>query len=108
MPLFVVDYTYSADTASGRDTHRSAHRAWLAGLVDDQTVIACGPYADDSGAFILVESDTSEAVARLFALDPFVVHELVPEHRIVHWTPVMGRLCARDDDLPSESSVGAP
>jgi hypothetical protein len=30
MPLFVVDYTYSAVTAAGRDEHRATHRAWLA------------------------------------------------------------------------------
>ena len=92
MPLFVVDYTYSAQTAAGRDTCRSAHRAWLSELVDRQIVIACGPYADDSGAFILVESDTTDTVAQLFTHDPFVIHELVPEHRILEWTPVMGRL----------------
>ena len=92
MPLFVVDYTYSAQTAAGRDTCRSAHRAWLSELVDRQIVIACGPYADDSGAFILVESDTTATVAQLFTHDPFVIHGLVPEHRIVEWTPVMGRL----------------
>ena len=78
MPLFVVEYTYSAHTAAGRDTYRSAHRAWLSELVDRQTVVACGPYADDSGAFILVESDTSDTVAQLFTHDPFVIHGLVP------------------------------
>nr|EJI98834.1 hypothetical protein JVH1_3591 [Rhodococcus sp. JVH1] len=67
MPLFVVDYTYSAETAAGRDTYRSAHRAWLSELVDRQTVIACGPYADDGGAFILIESDTTDTVAAFHA-----------------------------------------
>ena len=34
MPLIAVTYTYSPATTEGRDTHRAAHRAWLADLLD--------------------------------------------------------------------------
>ncbi|RZL77285.1 MAG: hypothetical protein EOP32_25530 [Rhodococcus sp. (in: high G+C Gram-positive bacteria)] len=92
MPLVVVEYTYSAVTAAGRDEHRTAHRDWLADLVEQKTVIVSGPYADDSGAFIVVAADTAETVERLFTQDPFVAHGLVPAHRIIEWTPVLGML----------------
>lgn len=78
MPLFVVEYTYSAVTDAGRDDHRTAHRDWLADLVEQKTVIVSGPYADDSGAFIVVAADTAEIVEGLFTHDPFVAHGLVP------------------------------
>ncbi|KXX58497.1 YciI family protein [Rhodococcus sp. LB1] len=92
MPLFVVEYTYSTATAAGRDEHRTAHRDWLADLVEKKTVIVSGPYADNSGAFIIVDADTAESVEQLFTQDPFVTHGLVPAHRIIEWTPVLGTL----------------
>ncbi|MDF3310800.1 YciI family protein [Rhodococcus koreensis] len=92
MTYFVVDYTYTAETASGRDTHRAAHRAWLGDLVDTGTVLTCGPYGDDSGAFIIAAADTADTVRQLLTEDPFVVHGLVPAQRIVQWTPVLGAL----------------
>ncbi|WP_370180965.1 YciI family protein [Rhodococcus wratislaviensis] len=92
MPVFVIEYTYTAETAEGRDQHRTAHRAWLADLVDQRTVITCGPFADDSGAFIIVDADNTEVVEHLFANDPFAIHGLVPQHRIIEWTPVLGRV----------------
>lgn len=105
MPLFVVDYTYTAETATGRDTYRAAHRTWLAALVDRGTVIACGPYADDSGALILLESDTVDTVDSLLTHDPFVVHGLVPHYRIDEWTPVLGRLPAFDARPPARQEL---
>ncbi len=97
MPLCVVDYTYSAVTAAGRDEHRATHRAWLADLVEQKTVIVSGPYADDSGAFIVVDAADADTVERLFIQDPFVTHGLVPAqghrmdtgprhaHPLTHW-----------------------
>lgn len=77
---------------AGRDEHRAAHRAWLADLVEKKTVITSGPYADDSGAFIVVDADTAESVEQLFTQDSFVTHGLVSAHRIIERTPVLGTL----------------
>ncbi|BAH50637.1 YciI family protein [Rhodococcus opacus] len=104
MPYFVVEYSYTAETTAGRDTHRAAHRAWLADLVDTGTVITCGPYGNDAGAFIIVNADTTETVRALFADDPFAVHGLVPDQRILHWTPVLGNLDASDAISQAELS----
>ncbi|MFZ2178136.1 MAG: YciI family protein [Rhodococcus sp. (in: high G+C Gram-positive bacteria)] len=95
MPLFVVEYSYSADTATGRDEHRLAHRTWLGELVERGTVVSSGPFADGTGAFILVEADDAPAVEALFGNDPFARGNLIADRRIVGWTPVLGSLGPR-------------
>ncbi|MEU2000121.1 YciI family protein [Rhodococcus sp. NPDC019627] len=90
MSLFVVEYTYSDETAAGRDEHRAAHRAWLGDLVERKTVLSSGPFADGSGAFIIVDAADAETVELLFTHDPFAVHDLVTASRIVEWIPVLG------------------
>lgn len=94
MSLFVVEYTYSAETADGRDEHRQAHRAWLGDLVERKTVVSSGPFASGAGAFILVDAPDAESVESLFTQDPFAQHGLVADKRIVEWTPVLGEFSA--------------
>ena len=90
MSLFVVEYTYSADTVAGRDEHRPAHREWLGELAEQKTVVSSGPFADGSGAFILVDAADAAAVEQLFTNDPFARNGLVTATRIVEWVPVLG------------------
>ncbi|MFE5700311.1 YciI family protein [Rhodococcus koreensis] len=90
MSLFVVEYTYSAETAAGREEHRPAHRAWLVDLVEKKTVVASGPFADRSGAFIVVVGPDATAVEELFDQDPFARHDLLTDKRIVEWAPLVG------------------
>lgn len=90
MPLFAVEYTYSEATASGRDEHRPAHRGWLGELVEAGTVRATGPWADGSGALIVVEAADEPAVREVMAQDPFARQGLLDEVRITQWLPVMG------------------
>ena len=90
MPLIAVTYVYSPTTAEGRDTHRAAHRAWLAELLEDQTLLSCGPFADDSGALLLVEGRDAASVQSLFAQDPFALENLIESARFDEWKPVMG------------------
>lgn len=90
MPLIAVSYTYSPATTEGRDTHRAAHRAWLADLLDRKTLVSSGPYADSSGALLLVEGPDAATVETLFAQDPFAVENLIETATFHEWTPVMG------------------
>ncbi|AOW92427.1 hypothetical protein BFN03_06120 [Rhodococcus sp. WMMA185] len=92
MSLFVVEYTYSADTADGRDTHRPAHRKWLGDLAERRTVVSSGPFADGSGAFIIVDAADAKTVELLFSHDPFARNDLIATKRIVEWIPVIGEL----------------
>ncbi|MBY4129072.1 hypothetical protein HQO83_11795 [Rhodococcus fascians] len=90
MPLIAVNYTYSPSTTAGRDTHRAAHRAWLADLLDQKTLVSSGPYADGSGALLLVEGPDAASVETLFAQDPFAIENLIESATFDEWTPVMG------------------
>ncbi|MEV0946348.1 YciI family protein [Rhodococcus sp. NPDC049939] len=90
MPLFVVEYSYSADTTAGRDEHRAAHRAWLGELAERKTVLSSGPFADGSGAFLIVDAADAKTVELLFSDDPFARNDLIAAKRIVEWIPVIG------------------
>ncbi|MFD4294919.1 YciI family protein [Rhodococcus sp. NPDC058505] len=90
MPVIAVEYSYAAATAAARDEIRPDHRGWLAGLVDAGTVLSTGPYADGSGALILVRAVDVDAARALFADDPFGRAGLVDRARFTEWTPVMG------------------
>lgn len=92
MALFAVLYTYSPSTTDGRDTHRAAHRAWLADLLEQKVLISSGPYVDGTGALIIVEGTDTESVKDLFAQDPFALENLVDNSVVTEWKPVMGAL----------------
>ncbi|MFI9510215.1 YciI family protein [Nocardia sp. NPDC052566] len=94
MPIFAVDYTYSEATVAGRDTHRPAHRAWLAGLLEAGTLLMSGPYTDGSGALLMFQADDEAAMKALLAEDPFARENLIAEVRAVEWLPVMGPFTA--------------
>lgn len=90
MPVFAVQYTYDPATAASRDRIRPDHRGWLAALVEAGTVLSTGPFADGSGALIIVSAASSDAARALFRDDPFQHAGLVAAARFTEWTPVLG------------------
>ncbi|MFE3292470.1 YciI family protein [Rhodococcus sp. NPDC059234] len=90
MTVIAVEYTYSEATADRRDEIRPDHRGWLAGLVERGVVLSTGPFADGSGALILVAAADAAAARELFADDPFARADLVEAARFTEWLPVMG------------------
>ncbi|MGH8880529.1 MAG: YciI family protein [Stackebrandtia sp.] len=90
MPIFAVQYTYSATTTTGRDEHRPRHRAWLSDLVERGVVLATGPYADGTGALLLFRAEDQAAIAQLLSADPFAEQDLIEATRYTEWTPTMG------------------
>ncbi|MFI8569452.1 YciI family protein [Rhodococcus sp. NPDC078407] len=90
MALIAVTYTYSPATTEGRNTHRATHRAWLAELSEQKTLVSSGPFADDSGALLLVEGADAASVESLFAQDPFAIENLIESASFREWIPVMG------------------
>ena len=90
MPLFAVRYTYSPDTAAGRDDVRAAHRAWLRGLLEQGTVLSSGAFPDGTGALIIVSADDLDTTKTLFEQDPFAEADLLADVMINEWLPVMG------------------
>ncbi|MFC9790761.1 YciI family protein [Rhodococcus sp. NPDC127528] len=90
MTVIAVEYTYATATAAARDEIRPDHRSWLGGLVESGTVLSTGPFADGSGALILVSAVDADAARELFRADPFQRAGLVDATRFTEWTPVMG------------------
>jgi uncharacterized protein YciI len=95
--MFAVEYTYSPATATGRDTHRAEHRAWLRERVEEGVCVSAGAYADGSGALLLFALDAAtdeDALRALLTEDPFVIEGLVEAVRVNVWKPAMGALSA--------------
>lgn len=90
MPVFAVEYTYTADDAR-RDAVRPAHRAFLGDLHEAGVLLASGPFADgDPGALLVVRAEDVDAAARALDPDPFAVAGLVAARRVRGWTQVFG------------------
>jgi uncharacterized protein len=94
MSVIAVEYTYSSATVAARDEVRPDHRAWLSELVAAGTVLSTGPYADGSGALILVSAVDEDTARTLFRSDPFARAGLIDSARFTEWTPVMGAFTA--------------
>ena len=90
MTVYAVHYTYD-DRTSRRDEVRPEHRAFLAGLLDDGSLLASGPWVDGvPGALLLLSADSPATVERLLDADPFAREGLVAERTLREWNPVLG------------------
>jgi len=67
---YVSYVTYTTDKAKVA-AHRPAHREYLSELLERGNLVACGPFADDSGALFIYDADSAESAATLVAKDPF-------------------------------------
>src|SRR5699024_11353182 len=93
MATFAVQYTYT-DDADRVATFRPEHRAHLAELHDEGTVLLSGPLRGDQqqGALLIVVAETeAEALAKL-AGDPFIRERVVTERVARESTVVPGEL----------------
>jgi uncharacterized protein YciI len=54
-------------------------------LFENGTVILGGPFADATGSLVIVEAESEQEVADVFANDPFVVHGIFALSHLKHW-----------------------
>ena len=92
MATFAVTYAYASDKESERDTHRSEHKDFLAGLRADGILRVSGPLDGGSGALLVLEGSSSEEITSLLDRDPFHRHGLIGERTIHEWSVVFGGL----------------
>jgi uncharacterized protein YciI len=92
MALFSVEYTYRDGSAAGRDETRPEHRAWLAKLNEEGVVLLSGPYADGSGALIMLDCADEQSAKDTLSVDPFAIAGYVADVRIKEWVSVFGPL----------------
>ncbi|MFT3714997.1 MAG: YciI family protein [Gordonia sp. (in: high G+C Gram-positive bacteria)] len=90
MPTFAVEYTYDPAAAALRDEHRPAHRRFLGEGHEAGRVLLSGPYADGTGALLMIAADDEQAVADYLATDPFALVGAIGATRITAWTQVYG------------------
>lgn len=67
---FAAVIEYSPDKEKVESV-RPAHRAYLTSLLEKNQLVAAGPFEDGSGALIIYEADSPEAVEALMKADPF-------------------------------------
>jgi uncharacterized protein len=90
MPTYAVTYTYD-ERADVRDVFRAEHRAYMALLEEQGTLLFSGPYADGTpGALLGLRADDEDALADALAADPFAREGLIAETGIRPWTVVRG------------------
>jgi hypothetical protein len=66
---------------------RPAHRERLARLHDDGVVRMAGPFADDSGAVVIVDAEDRTSVDGLLADDPYYATDGVTVTSVREWRP---------------------
>lgn len=90
MTRFAVHYSYGPEEQQAQ--HRPEHRAYLSSLLEQGSLLASGPYTDDSaaGALLIVEAEDSAAVQALLDQDPMMIHGVVTAHEIREWNVVLG------------------
>lgn len=68
---------------------RPAHRVLLRRLHDEGRLVAAGPWADDTGALLVFDTERAE-LDRLLESDPYYRTPGVEVLGIHEWTPVVG------------------
>ena len=88
--MIAVQVAFAPD-AQARLALRPAHREKLTALHAAGTLIAAGPYADESGALLLFDADRAE-VETAIAADPYYRAQGVTVASIAEWSPVVGSI----------------
>lgn len=84
--MWVVELRFSDDAQ--RLAARPAHRQVLEGLHRDGQLVMAGPFADDSGALLVIDVATTDQLQRLLDDDPYHATPGVELRDIREWTPI--------------------
>ncbi len=79
----ILFYEYVDGMLERRAPHRDAHLAWINEWRDDGKLVLAGAVGNPPhGAALVFDVDDAAQVERFVADDPYVIAELVTEHRI--------------------------
>jgi uncharacterized protein YciI len=67
---------------------RPEHRAYLRGVQERGQLVTAGPFTDGSGALIIYEAESEEAVRRLIEEDPFRREGIFLNYTLRPWNQV--------------------
>lgn len=86
--MFVVELAFDGNPA--RLALRPAHRDKLRALHEAGRLVLAGPFADESGALLVLDVADAAEVAALLDDDPYYRAPGVTIVRQQEWTPVVG------------------
>lgn len=92
MGIYAVTYIYGPDTDVARDAHRPKHKDFLADLHEAGTLRVSGPLTDGTGALLVLEAESADAVEELLDRDPFRQEGLIGERTVRGWSIFFGGL----------------
>src|SRR4051812_22370520 len=87
MPTFVREISMRPDDEQ-RLAVRPAHRDYVTELHERGEIRMSGPFADQTGAYILYEAADIDVARALVAADPYVAAGVVEERSLREWTVV--------------------
>lgn len=87
--MFMVEFVFGVNRDE-RLAVRPAHREYLAKLAAEGTMVAAGPWANETGAVVIYDVADREALDRLLAEDPYTSAGVIAETRIREWQPILG------------------
>ena len=61
------------------------HATFMDRLFENGMVLLGGPFADTTGSLVVVEAETENEVAEVFAQDPFVTHDIFVLRSLKQW-----------------------
>ena len=86
---YAAFHQYTSDLALTA-AYRPAHRAYLTSLLENDQLVAAGPFLDDTGALIVYEAESPEAVEALIKADPFFAAGVFQTWTLKPWKMVFG------------------
>lgn len=90
MKYFAFTYTYCDDTALV-DATRPAHRAFIAGLLEEGRIVGSGPLVDGGKALIVVQLPDGASLddaALILDADPYAKAGALAAREAHEWNPV--------------------
>lgn len=75
--------------AALRDQVRPTHRVFLREQYDANRLVESGPFVDDTGALMVYEAESEEAVRAIIANDPYFMNDgVVASFEVKEWNVV--------------------
>ncbi len=68
---------------------RPRHREYLTSLLAEGRLVSAGPWADDTGAMILLEVEDEAAARAIIAADPYTDAGVVTVTSLREWQPIL-------------------
>jgi uncharacterized protein len=87
MKTFVLELKFDKNNERRLEI-RPAHRAFLARLYEEGTLVMAGPLADDSGAIQVLQAESLDHLETVLAADPNSIEGVVTRVSVREWVTI--------------------